>query len=113
MGTKARSFFMFAIILFVLYMWSIDPDNHILQNLPWGSSLLITLQIFVVALLAVTFVEVVLDGIQEKPIRYINELVEKAKETSTGAGLVLLYRGLVVLTYGIIMAASIIALNSN
>jgi len=108
MNTKTKLFFFFSVVLFSLYTIAIDPDNMFLRNLPWGSTLIITLQTFVIACLAVGFVEVVLDGIQEKPVRDVESLVKEAKESGE-AGLVLIYRGLVVLTYGIIMAASIIA----
>jgi len=97
------------VVVFILYMLSTDPDFKVINNLPFGVGLLLSLQAVFMTMLMFVVIELGLDYIMD--IIYPNEpdLVKKARETSEGAGQVALAKSVRILGYCIIGAAAIIA----
>jgi len=99
----------FVIGLFIAYYIGTDPDSKIFANLSYGASLVMTLQIFIIASVAFWLVEVVPDLFVDNIYGVEHKLVEIAKETAQGASNVLIAKSIRILAYSIITAASIIA----
>jgi hypothetical protein len=103
----------FTIFLFISYFILTDPNTDYLSNLHYGTALIITLQIFIIAALGIWIVEVNPDFFLDAVFGKEKKLVEQAKNSATGAGLALLAKSIRILGYSIIVAGSIIAFTSN
>jgi len=99
----------FIVIMFVLYYVGTDPDTDLFKNLSYGVSLLMTLQIFIIASVSFWLIEVIPDFFVDEIYGKEKDLVEKASNTSQGAGQALIAKSIRILAYAIITAASIIA----
>ena len=99
------------IIVFVGYYLSTDPDSKFMQNLPFGVPLILTLNIFVIAIIGIVVIEFVPDYFVDKIYGKEELLREKAETTPSGAGYAMIAKSIRILSYGIILSASIIAYN--
>ena len=116
---KTRKFFkikriislIFIILAFVGYYLGTDPDTKVLQNLPFGISLILTFNIFIIGIVGVALIEFIPDFIVDKIYGKEENLTDIAKTTANGAGMALIAKSIRILAYGVILAASIIAYN--
>ena len=113
MWSDIKRFFIatFTVIFFVLYFISTDPDTKIFQNLPYGSTLILTLGIFVIASVGLWIVEVFYDWFLDPVYGKEKKLVEIAKQDPKASGLTLIAKSIRILAAAIMVAASIIAYN--
>ena len=99
----------FVVSMFILYYIGTDPDSNLFKNLSYGVSLLMTLQIFIIASVSFWLIEVIPDFFVDVIYGKEKDLVKKASETSLGAGNALIAKSIRILAYAIITAASIIS----
>ena len=99
------------LILFILYYLGTDPDTKIFQNLPFGSSLILTINIFIIAITGIIVIEFIPDYFIDVIYGKEKDLRIEASKTSQGAGYALIAKSIRLLGYGIILAASIISYN--
>ena len=99
------------IVMFVLYYLGTDPDIKIFQNLTFGSGLVLTFNIFVIAIAGIILIEFVPDFFVDTIYGKEEDLRVKAVGTEQGAGLAMIAKSLRILAYAIILAASIGAYN--
>ena len=97
------------IVLFVIYYITTDPDSHIIKNMKYGVGLILTLQVFFMAMLGIIIIEFFPDFFVDIIYGDEKELRKKACETSRGASLALIAKSIRILSFAIIMAASIVA----
>lgn len=101
-----------SVLLFIAYFLATDPDTKLFQNLPFGSSLVLTLGIFVVASVGLWFIEIAYDWFLDPIFGKERELIEEARDRhNQAAALASLSKSIRILAAAIIVAASIIALN--
>jgi hypothetical protein len=108
---KRRLIALLVITSFVVYYLVTDPDTKLFQNLPFGSGLILTLNIFILTAVAVWVVEVLPDYFLDIVYGRESKLVEIAKQTPQGAGYALIAKSLRILGYCIIIAAAIVSMN--
>lgn len=101
------------VVSFIAYYVLTDPNSSVLSNLKVGTSLILTLQIFVVAALGFWVIEVIPDFFVDVIFGKEKELIDKAKEDPKGAAIASLSKSIRILGYAIIVAASIIAFTST
>lgn len=99
------------ILVFIGYYLSTDPDTKFMQNLPFGVSLILTLNIFVIAIIGIVVIEFVPDFFVDKIYGKEENLRFKAIETADGAGKAMIAKSIRILSYAIILSASIVAYN--
>ena len=98
--------------LFIVYYMIIDPDTDFnVSGIP--TELLLALNIYIIAILGIYIIEFIPDFILDKIYGEGSKLVDVADNDPIGAGLLLVSKSIRLLAYGIIIAASIIAYNSN
>lgn len=110
---KRRISGVLVIIMFIFYYLSTDPDTKLFQNLSFGSGLILTIQIFVMAMGAILMVEFLPDFFIDHIYGKEYETRKHATVTSQGAGLTLIAKSIRIFAYSIIIAASIISYNIN
>jgi len=111
METKRRLTGLLIVVLFVVYYLATDPDTKIFQDLPFGSGLILTLNIFVISLMSIIMMEVLPDFIVDGIYGRERSLRDRACETSQGASSVMIAKSIRLLGYSFIIAASIISYN--
>ena len=97
-------------VLFITYFIVTDPDSKLIQNLPFGSDLVLILGIFVISISAILFIESVPDFYIDYIYGDERETKLKAMEDPIGASIVMLSKSVRILGYAIIIAYSISAL---
>lgn len=100
-----------ALIMFVGYFLVTDPDTKVLEELPFGVQAVLIISIFVIAALAISFIETFTDIYTDAIAKDENVIASKARETSEGAGYVLIAKSIRILSYAIIMASLIFSVN--
>lgn len=98
-----------AMVLFVAYFIVTDPDANVIQNLPFGSQLVMLFSIFFIAALAIAFIETYTDIFTDEIAKDESRVATKANESPEGAGSVLIAKSLRILSYAIILAALVIS----
>jgi len=101
----------FIILAFIGYYIGTDPDTKVMQNLPFGISLILTFNIFIIGVVGIAIVEFIPDFIVDKIYGKEENLTDIAKHTANGAGYALIAKSIRILAYSIIFAASIVAYN--
>jgi len=99
------------IAIFIGYYISTDPDNKFMQNLPFGAPLILTLNIFVIAIIGIVVIEFIPDYFVDKIYGKEELLRLEAIKTPEGAGTAMLAKSVRILAYSIILAASIVSYN--
>jgi len=108
---KRRLAAILTIVMFVVYYLATDPDTTIFQNLEFGAGLILTFNIFVIAMASIILIEFVPDFFIDVIYGKEEDLRKKASETNDGAGLVMIAKSIRILAYAIIIAASIAVYN--
>lgn len=91
-------------IFTLLLLVATDPDSGLIQHLPFGASALATLTVLSVAVLFVSLLHVSRKGLFD----YIDmgDLADKARQESTGAGLVFMGICIAMLAIAIVIFAA-------
>lgn len=100
-----------SLVMFVGYFLITDPDAKIIQELPFGSQLVMLVALFVVAALAIAFIETYTDIYTDEIAKDEGEIAKQARNTAEGAGYVLIAKSVRILAYAIVMAALIASAN--
>ena len=108
---KRRLAMLTTVAMFVFYYIVTDPDVRIFQNLTFGTGFILTLNIFILAIAGIIVLEFVPDFIIDIIYGKEEELRYKAIETADGAGKAMIAKSIRILSYAIILAASIISYN--
>lgn len=95
------------IISIIAYMFAIDPDTELLKNLPFGSSFIFALSAVVMSFMGIVIVETIPDMFTDELVANRETLADKARQTPTGAGMVLIALSIRILAYAIIFAAAV------
>ena len=103
--------FISMLMLFVVYYLATDPDSNIFSNLPFGSDLILTLNIFIIGIMSILVVEFVPDFFIDEIYGKEDEVREHAVKTPEGAAMVLIAKSIRIFAYAIIITGSIIAYN--
>ena len=101
------------VVMFVIYYLATDPDTKFFQNLPFGTGMILTFNIFVIAIAGIIIIEFIPDFFVDVIYGKEENLRFKAAETPNGAGLAMIAKSLRIFAYAVILAASIIAYNVN
>lgn len=99
------------IFIFIAYYIGTDPDTSVLVGIPFGTGIILTLQIFIVSISSILMVEFLPDFFIDVIYGKESLLREKAAQTSHGAGTVMMAKSIRILAYSFIIAASIISYN--
>jgi len=110
---KRRLAMVLTIVMFVVYYLSTDPDTKIFQNLTFGTGLILTFNIFVIAMAGIILVEFMPDFFVDTIYGKEEELRVKATETPQGAGSAMIAKSIRILAYSIIVTGSIVAYNAG
>jgi len=110
---KRKLAMVITIVMFVLYYLSTDPDTKVFQNLTFGVGMIMTINIFVIALASIVVIEFLPDFFIDVIYGKEEDLRLKAVETPQGAGSALIAKSIRILAYAIIIAASIVAYNAS
>ena len=110
---KRKLAMVFTMVMFVLYFLSTDPDTKIFQDLSFGTGLILTFNIFVIAMMSIVMVEFLPDFFIDTIYGKEEELKNKAIETPQGASNVMVAKSIRILAYAFIVSASIISYNVN
>lgn len=97
-----------SVILVIVYFLAIDPDTKIFQDLSYGVTLLMTLEIFVVGYMSIVVIEFLPDVFLDRIFPNELKTFEKAVTTPEGAGYTVMAKSIRILAYAIILAAAII-----
>jgi len=111
MYIKRRISLLITIAIFVLYYISTDPDTKFFQNLPFGAPLILTINIFIIAIAGIILIEFIPDYFIDIIYGRESLLRRKAEETADGAGKAMIAKSIRILAYGIIVSAAIISYN--
>ena len=97
-------------LMAIIYYVVTDPDMGLVENLPYGVELMMVLNVFIIAGLCITLVEmapvIFFDG-NDQIDGDERELVRRAKQDPVGASNVYLGNSIRVVGYSIIIAMSI------
>ena len=99
------------IAIFIFYYIATDPDTELFQNLSYGATLILTLNIFVIAMTSILLIEFAPDYFIDVIYGKESDARKIATKTPEGAGAMLIAKSIRMLAYGIIVAASIISYN--
>jgi len=108
---KRKLAMVMTLVMFILYYLSTDPDTKIFQDLTFGTGMILTFNIFVIAMAGIMVVEFLPDFFVDTIYGKEEELRIKATETPQGAGSAMIAKSLRILAYSLIVAASIVAYN--
>lgn len=98
--------FLISLFLLVAYMVITDPytDNSLLSDIPYGIALVLLIKVFFLSLTFITMMSYLMDVLVDKSYGIDEKvLVEKANDTPSGAGYVLIARSLIFLSGAIII----------
>ncbi len=92
-------------VLVILVLLLSDPDNGMVQNLPFGAGTLSTLIILVTSILYIGVLHLGRKGLTD----YVDMLkvFQKAMQTPEGAGLVFVGMGLIMVSIAIVILAAV------
>lgn len=97
------------IVLFILYYITTDPDVDIIKNLSYGIGLILTLNVFFMAMLGIVIIEFFPDFFIDIIYGDEKKLRLKAAEEPDAASKVMIAKSIRMLAYAIVMSAAIIA----
>ena len=106
---KRRLAMVVMLLMFFAYYLMVDPDVKLFQDLSYGGLLILTLNIFVVAIASIVVIEFIPDYFIDEIYGKEKLLREKASETSDGASRTLIAKSIRILAYSIIIAAAIVS----
>ena len=113
-----RNFLLMLISIFtlVIYMLLTDPysDNSLLDNIPYGIQLVFLIKVLILSLMLITMMSYLVDlltdtsyGVDEKI------LVDKAMDTPSGAGYIMISRAIIFLAGAIIILGVLLYTRGN
>lgn len=92
--------------ILVLYMLLTDPysDNSLLDNIPYGIQLVFLVKVLILSLVLITMMSYLVDHLTDKSYGVDEKiLVNKALETPSGAGYILVSRAIIFLAGAMII----------
>ncbi len=95
----------------VMYMLLTDPysDNSLLDNIPYGIQMVFLLKVLILSLVLITMMSYLVDTLTDKSYGVDEKvLVDKAMDTPSGAGYILLSRAIIFLSGAIIILGVLI-----
>ena len=108
---KRKLAMVLTIVMFVVYYLATDPDTKFFQDLSFGTGIVLTFNIFVIAIAGIIVIEFIPDFFVDVIYGKEEVLRFKAAETSQGAGLAMIAKSIRIFAYAVILAASIVAYN--
>lgn len=96
-----------SLIVFVVYFISTDPDMRLLSDMPFGVQIVLLFGIFALAMPIIAFLEIHTDIYTDELVKDQAKVVDKASESPVGAGLILVSKSIVLLSYALIISAII------
>jgi len=102
-------------VLFVIYTLALDPDTKILSNLPFGTGLLLSLQVLLMFGIGLSAVELITDFFTDKYFKMFDdkEVLEKIKKNEVALAIYMLGWGLRILGYAIMFGLIVLAYIGN
>lgn len=103
-------------LILVVYMLLTDPysDNSLLDNIPYGIQLVFLIKVLILSLMLITMMSYLVDlltdtsyGVDEKI------LVDKAMDTPSGAGYIMISRAIIFLAGAIIILGVLLYTRGN
>lgn len=103
-------------LMLVVYMLLTDPysDNSLLDNIPYGIQLVFLIKVLILSLMLITMMSYLVDlltdtsyGVDEKI------LVDKAMDTPSGAGYIMISRAIIFLAGAIIILGVLLYTRGN
>ena len=117
MKNKTKRLLIAAIILvsFILYTLAMDPDTNILNNLPFGAGVLLSLQIVLMFAIGLAVVEIITDFFTDRYFKLFDnkEIIDKMKESSLGLAVYMLGWSVRILGYAVMFGLIVLAYIGN
>lgn len=109
--SKRALLLLMALVMFIGYFLATDPDAKLIQELPFGAQLVMLMPIFVIGALAIAFIETYTDIYTDDIAKDEKEIARIARNTSEGAGSILIAKSIRIFAYALIVAALIVSVN--
>ncbi len=100
-----------SLLALVVYMLMTDPfiDDPLSSNIPYGIGLVLISKVFLLSVVLITLLSYLVDAIVDKSFGVDEKLlVQKANDTPTGAGYILMARSIIILAGSIIILGVLI-----
>ena len=103
------------LIMFILYTLAMDPDSNILNNIPFGAGLLLSIQILLMFGIGLSAVELVTDYFTDKYFKLFDdkETVDKIKNNELALAVYMLGWSLRILGYAIMFGLLVLGYVDN
>jgi len=111
MRKKRTIILIVALIFFFLYNLAMDPNVKLLENLPIGGGLLLTIQIFLMVIVGLILIEAVTDYFTDKYFKMFDEedLSKVVKNNPVAVSIYMLAWSIRILAYAVLTGFTIYA----
>jgi len=117
MSAKKKRLYLlvFIFIAFVVYSLALDPDVKLLENLPFGAGLLLTIQVLLMTSISIAIIETISDLFTDRYFAFfdkdnVKDIVEKDPKALS---IYMLAWSVRILAYGIVTAGVVMAYVGN
>ena len=103
-------------LILVVYMLLTDPysDNSLLDNIPYGIQLVFLVKVLILSLALITMMSYLVDTLTDKSYGVDEKvLVDKAMDTPSGAGYIMISRAIIFLAGAIIILGVLLYTRGN